>query len=154
MWRQEQRHLWVNAVVQPGGFLQVAVLRRRSASQVASAAGTTVLFEPVPGLTWENSSVGGLPPNSCVDPAAPSGSVFDSTRAAVVWRAVGGGSGPAADTDLAAVAGEVVQLQFRLSGASLYSFFVSETICGESTGFLGGGGPGSLRGRDMKGSCV
>jgi hypothetical protein len=55
---------------------------------------------------------------------------------------------------LSAVAGKPVQLQFRLVAASLYSFWVSANeTCGESDGYLGGGGPGSVGGRDRHGSC-
>ena len=72
-------------------------------------------------------------------------SKLDSTRARVGWAGAG---------ELSAVAGAVVKLQWRLSGASLYSFWVSETACGESNGYLGGGGPGSVKGRDARGSCT
>ena len=57
-------------------------------------------------------------------------------------------------SDLGSISGEVVKLQFRLSGASLYSFWFSASACGASEGYLGGGGPGSVDGRDMSGSCT
>ena len=125
-----QRHLFVNAVVQPGGFLQVEVL-------VSGSTGWRV----ADGLGWNKSAVGDIAPNTCVEPGSAS---FDSTRAAVSWAGV---------PDLGAVAGDVVKLRWRLSGASLYSFWVSVTRCGESGGFLAAGGPGSVQGRDEKGSC-
>eukprot|EP01051_Picozoa_sp_SAG22_P027837 SAG22_NODE_9522_length_585_cov_0.849794_2_plen_91_part_01 len=53
-----QTSLFVNAVVQPGGFIQVGVKGSES-------------------LTLRASSAGGLPPNTCV---APGGAALDSTR--------------------------------------------------------------------------
>ena len=130
VWNAAQRRLFVNAVVQPGGFLQVEVL-------INASTGWRV----ADGLGWNTSTVGDIEPNTCVEPgSAP----FDSTRAAVSWTDV---------PDLGAVAGDVVKLRFRLSGASLYSFWLSATRCGESGGFLAAGGPGSVQGRDEKGSC-
>lgn len=98
------------------------------------------------GLDWNTSTVGGLDANTCVDTTA--NEPFDSTRAAVRWMDV-------PDLEALHVSGEVVKLVFRLSGASLYSFWLSKSAeCGESEGYLGGGGPGSQGGRDMAGSCT
>jgi hypothetical protein len=178
VWSEGLGRLWVNAVIQPGGFLQVAVLVHNHSS--TSPDG----FDPVPGLVWNQSSVGGLAPNTCVDPWAKDGA-FDSTRVEVTWPAVskssiasqmqslpyapiapfssplhgatprsmdGGGDGDMGG-GLQAVAGKIVKLQWRLSGASLYSFWVSNSSCGESRGYLAAGGPGSVKGQDFGGSC-
>ena len=61
---------------------------------------------------------------------------------------------PARSVPFSAVGGQVVKLQFRLSGASLFSFWLSETACGESRGYMAAGGPGSVKGVDQKGSCT
>jgi hypothetical protein len=59
--------------------------------------------------------------------------------------------------DLGALAGQPLQLVFRLNGASLYSFWLSvDAACGASGGFLGGGGRrehGMAAGVDIGGSC-
>ena len=144
IWGKEQQHLFVNVVVQPGGFVQVAVLiKLTNSSSSRSSSSPAGDFTVVHGLEWENSTVGNLAPNTCVDPSA---SPFDSTRTRVSW---------AGNQSLRSVAGKVAKLQFRLSGASLYSFWFSRSErCGESGGFLGAGGPGSVKGVDVHGSCA
>ena len=74
----------------------------------------------------------------------------DSVRQLVTWA--GGGSGQ----DLSAVAGKPVRLQFSLTGkgAQLFSFWVSETKCGESNGYVAAGGKGFKGMSDTNGSCV
>ena len=74
----------------------------------------------------------------------------DSVRQLVTWA--GGGSGQ----DLSAVAGKPVRMQFSLTGkgAQLFSFWVSETKCGESNGYVAAGGKGFKGMSDTNGSCV
>jgi hypothetical protein len=123
-----QIHLFVNTIVQPGGFLQVGVLGH-------------------PELTLEASSLGGRAPNTC---APTDQDEVDSTRLSISWPR-------STSSDLAAVAGMPVQLVFRLNGASLYSFWVSSSVeCGHSGGFVGAGGHprhGVRQGVDVAGSC-
>ena len=76
----EQGHLFVNAEVAAGGFLQLAVLAGNG-----SAAET-----PLPGYALAQSTVADRPPNQCT--ATP----VDSTRAEVRWadgRGLGGRGG-------------------------------------------------------------
>jgi hypothetical protein len=133
VWPASRHFFFVNAVIQAGGFMQVAVLD--------SVTNTTV-----PGFELEHSKVGSLDPSACVPGGSPA---FDSTRAAVSWATGGGG----AARSLAAVAGRSVRLQFELAAASLYSFWISQSTCGASGGVVGAGGPGTVGGRDMHGSC-
>jgi hypothetical protein len=56
----------------------------------------------------------------------------DNTRARISWT----GSG-----DLSTVAGETVRFRFRLTGGSLYAFWVSPWPEGCSQGYVGAGGP-------------
>jgi hypothetical protein len=51
------------------------------------------------------------------------------------------------------VAGEIVHLQFEVIDGSLYLFWLSASRCGESRGWLAGGGPEAKNGRDSNGSC-
>jgi hypothetical protein len=44
--------------------------------------------------------------------------------------------------DLSALAGQTVRFRFRLTGGSLYAFWVSPSAGGESGGYVGAGGPG------------
>lgn len=71
---------------------------------------------------------------------------------------------------LAALAGQAVQFHFTFGGksvalesepeleseasSSLYSFWVSGSECGESSGYSAGGGPGIGGDVDTRGSCV
>src|SRR5688572_6362612 len=55
----------------------------------------------------------------------------DSTRAMVTWTG----------DSLARLAGQPVRLRFMLSNTKLYAFWVSRSARGESSGYLGGGGP-------------
>ncbi|MGH9221689.1 MAG: glycosyl hydrolase family 32, partial [Vicinamibacterales bacterium] len=55
----------------------------------------------------------------------------DSTRAMVTWTG----------DSLARLAGQPVRFRFMLSNAKLYAFWVSRSARGESSGYLGGGGP-------------
>jgi hypothetical protein len=56
----------------------------------------------------------------------------DHTRARVDWAGIG---------DLSKLAGETVRFRFRLTGGSLYAFWVSPSPDGVSQGFVGAGGP-------------
>lgn len=128
-----QIHLFVNVIIQPGGFLQVAVLDVDTQLPLA-------LF-PLNG-----SSIAGLPPNTAIEVTdQPNSPPFDSTRAPITW--------PATTTTLSSVAGRMVRLQFRMNLASLFSFWVSTNTCGGSNGFVGNGGPGLTEGRDVNGNC-
>ena len=67
---------------------------------------------------------------------------------------------------LVALAGQAVRFHFTFGGrseaaeqapatlSSLYSFWVSESECGESSGYTAGGGPGIGGDVDTRGSCV
>lgn len=69
----------------------------------------------------------------------------DSTRGAVTW---------AGAESLSAVAGRAVRFAFDFGGpAHLYSFWVSESKCGESGGFVAAGGSAFTSSRDDHGSC-
>jgi hypothetical protein len=65
----------------------------------------------------------------------------DGTRIRVSWDEV----------DLGYLAGKPVRFRFRLRAGSLYSFWVSPDKSGASHGFMGAGGPGFIRGRDLLG---
>ena len=55
---------------------------------------------------------------------------------------------------LSSVAGKPVGLEFKLQGkAQLYSFWVSNSTCGESQGYVAAGGKGFDGMRDTKGQC-
>ena len=56
----------------------------------------------------------------------------DHATARVAWTGAG---------DLAALAGQTVRFRFRLTGGSLYAFWVSPTEGGASRGYVGSGGP-------------
>jgi hypothetical protein len=58
----------------------------------------------------------------------------DNTRAPVRW---------AGTDDLSRLAGESVRFRFRLTGGSLYAFWVSPSPEGASQGYVGAGGPAS-----------
>ena len=129
-----QIFLFVNVIIQPGGFLQVAVLDVDTQLPLA-------LF-PLNG-----SSIAGLPPNMAIEVIdQPNSPPFDSTRALITW--------PATAANLSTVAGKPVRLQFRMNLASLFSFWVSRDTCGGSNGYVGNGGPGLTEGRDVKGRCA
>jgi hypothetical protein len=63
----------------------------------------------------------------------------DSTHAAVTWT---GGA------NLSTLAGQPVRFRFLLSNARLFAFWVSRSTRGESTGYMGAGGPAFPSGRD------
>lgn len=126
VWDADRQHLFLNLVIQPGGFVQVAV---RDVHDERTLAG----FE------LDNSTVGPVGRAECLPDDAVA---FDSTRAPVGW----------AGASLASVAGRPVRLQFRLVAASLYSFWVARSACGASDGFIGG--PGTQAGRDVHGGCA
>ena len=120
-------HLFVNVKIRHGGFFQVEILEKNRSLTAFSSV---------------QSIVGSLPAQQTVHNT----SGFSSTRARVSW---------AGADNLTAVAGRPIQLRFILSGVSLYSFWLAESEhCGESRGWLGAGGPGATRGRDMHGSCA
>ena len=54
--------------------------------------------------------------------------------------------------DLAALAGRPVRIRFRLRHARLFAFWVSAGTDGESTGYVGAGGPGIPSARDTVGA--
>ena len=67
----------------------------------------------------------------------------DSVRQGVTWNGA---------ADLSSVAGKPVRLQFKLEGkAQLYSFWVSNSTCGESQGYVAAGGKGFDGMKDTKG---
>ena len=122
---QELTHLFVNVEIRRAGFFQVEVLRGNTTLCPANA-----------------STVGPILAGSAARDD------FSSTRARVVWP---GG----VCQDLSAVAGQPMRLRFYLSAASLFSFwFSSDGRCGASRGYLGGGGPGAVGGRDQHGACA
>jgi hypothetical protein len=57
----------------------------------------------------------------------------DSTKVQVRWKK---------SADLGALAGRNVRFRFIVENGGLYSFWVSPSRNGESSGYLGGGGPG------------
>ena len=130
IWEPHLGHLFVNAEIRRGGFLSVELVD-----------GTSSHDEPkvLAGFGGMESAIGGLASGSVV--AAD----FSSTRASVDW-------GSAAN--LSSVAGNLVRIRFRLSAANLFSFWVSDSVCGASRGDVGAGGPGTEGGRDMHGSCA
>ena len=74
--------------------------------------------------------------------------VGDSTRHMMQWTTSHSTHG------LAPVAGDQVRLRFELGGGSqLFAFWLSATECGESRGFVAGGGPGLDGNRDSWGVC-
>lgn len=78
VWSPRLKYLWVNVVIQPGGFLQASVLRNLTSADVVDAAtssritsqGENDSFVPFERLRLNTSSVGGMTANTCVDPAA------------------------------------------------------------------------------------
>ena len=71
----------------------------------------------------------------------------DSSRQLMRWET------PHDTHGLAPVAGRVVRLRFEMRSGRLFSFWLAATACGESRGFVGGGGPGLDGNRDQWGSC-
>ena len=74
----------------------------------------------------------------------------DSTRAELSW-------GAGTEAAIKQLKGQRIRLRFTLQGIGtrLFSFWFSETACGESGGFVGGGGgPGFGGPRDEHGSCA
>ena len=69
----------------------------------------------------------------------------DSTRTMVRW------GNTSRLEDLPVASG--VRLRFEWESGRLYSFWLAPSACGASGGYLGGGGPGSVGGRDAKGGC-
>ena len=77
----------------------------------------------------------------------------DHTRTMVQWR---GKKGLSYD-NIAEMRGKPFRLQFVLEGGydtKLYSFWVSSTACGESGGYVAGGGSSFNSSRDMGGNCA
>jgi hypothetical protein len=64
----------------------------------------------------------------------------DSTKHRVEWRGT---------RSIESLAGQSVRFRFHLSNADLYSFWVSRSPQGASSGYVAGGGPGFARGRDV-----
>ena len=95
VWAADRQLLFINAVIQPGGFLQVtrslarshtrmrAHLDTRTCTQVGVANATT--GEMIRGLEPGNSTVADVPRGQCV---ADGDLPFDSTRAPVHWSEV------------------------------------------------------------------
>ena len=56
---------------------------------------------------------------------------------------------------LASLAGNLVRLRFELRGKNghLYSFWISQSTCGESGGYVAGGGRGYTAATDTRGRC-
>ena len=127
VWNADRRFLFLNVVVQTGGFMQVAVL---------NAETNETMF----GFSGRESMVGPLAPNTCV-----SNGTFDSTRAPVSWLN---------GISIGSLGCKAVRLRFEFAAASLYSFWLAKSTCGASDGFVGAGGPGTVSGRDVHGSCV
>eukprot|EP00937_MAST-01D_sp_MAST-1D-sp2_P001339 g1339.t1 len=137
-----QERLFLNARVATGGWLQVGVaVAGTTAADVNGTDGTLRANVTVPGLAPADSVL-----QDPVQDSVAGGGVcdveFDSTRASVRWRPGAGLS------DLSGVAGRPVRLFFRMSGVSLFSFWVAPDPCGASGGFLG------ATGRDEHGSCA
>ena len=76
-------------------------------------------YNPLPGFGLRASRVGDLAPNACA------ATTLDSTRAQLTWQGA---------PLLASLAGRVVRLRFRMNGASLYAFWLSRTVYGQSPG--------------------
>jgi hypothetical protein len=130
---QAQVHLFVNTVIQPGGFLQVAVL-------------DVEIQLPLADFPLNGSSIAGLPPNTAIEVSdKPNSPPFNSTLAPITW--------PATAATLSRVAGRPVRLQFRMNLASLFSFWVATDTCGDSNGYVGNGGPGLIERQDVTGKC-
>jgi hypothetical protein len=66
----------------------------------------------------------------------------DKTLAQVNWQQ---------DNNLSALVGKPVQFRFHLKNGSLYAFWVSPDDSGASHGYVGAGGPGFTRPRDIVG---
>jgi hypothetical protein len=78
----------------------------------------------------------------------------DSTRQVMQWGGGGGDANGSGNASLASLAGKAVQLKFEAGpGSKFYSFWLSRTKCGESRGFIGGGGPGLDGNSDANGRC-
>ena len=97
-----------------------------------------------------------------IEPFSISNSVAlsnDTTRTQMHWKFE-------SEDGLGALAGQIVRLHFEFGGrraaseqateeaSSLYSFWVSRSECGESSGYTAGGGPGIGGDIDTRGSCV
>jgi hypothetical protein len=65
---------------------------------------------------------------------------LDSTRAQVRWSS---------GTDIGALAGRPMRFRFQLRGGKLFSFGVTDDPAGASYGYMAGGGPGFIGGRDL-----
>ena len=74
IFNREQIHLFVNVVIQPGGFLQVAVLDVETQL-------------PLADFPHNGSSIDGMPPNTAVE-------VGDETNALIALSAQGIGAAP------------------------------------------------------------
>ena len=75
IFNREQIHLFVNVVIQPGGFLQVAVLDVETQL-------------PLADFPHNGSSIDGMPPNTAVEVSDETNSrTYDSTIAPVTWPA-------------------------------------------------------------------
>ena len=74
-------------------------------------------------------------------------------RALVAWKDQQAGSG---NVTLESLSGRPVRLRFTLAGAGsqLWSFRLSESPCGQSHGYVAGGGPGFDGATDERGSCA
>jgi hypothetical protein len=89
--------------------------------------------------------------NATIEPFAMVNSIpitTDSTRIQVQWK-------DAPKDGLAGLQGRAVRFHFEWESGSFYSFWLSESSCGASYGFLDGGGAGiDDSGVDTKGSCT
>ena len=123
VFNQDQAYLFVNAQVAKGGFFQVALVTPNSTiaspSVVQGFAANASFVTDAHDATLSQ-------PNQCVS------SEIDATRARVRWAAT--------TDDMANVAGSPIRLLFKMSGVSLYSFWVSSSLCGASLGYLGASG--------------
>jgi hypothetical protein len=140
IWEPSLRFLFVNVKVAPGGWCRVG-LRKPAPQPNANGTGAAIIpgFEPAESTLTDiikaggDSSAGGASSSSKATVCGEAQDAgFDSTKALVRWRDV---------PDLRGVAGGSVQLVFELEGASLYSFWVSDSnSTAASRGFLGASG--------------
>ena len=135
VWDSHLLYLFINVEIAPGGWCRVG-LRDPETNKT------------LPGFAPEDSSLTALRPSEGGSAATSAGCVvhgFDSTKALVSWKT---------DASLRGVAGRPVQLVFDIEGASLYSFWVSDSReRGTSRGFLGASGRDTLVKTDDSDGC-
>ena len=113
-----------------GSFLFINAIAPAGGGSVTVAVLDALTDRPLPGLAQSEAFVG------------------DSTAQLVRWSS--------ASNSIAAAKGKPIRLQFEMRGGpatQLFSFWVSESLCGESRGYVAGGSQDYNASTDRVGSC-